>query len=395
MSSPRRLILAAVMVHGGLAGGAEPEIDAAYPGGNIVCERVSGDNVYLRQDLRDTSQWWFSWNFRVRGAVGRTLTFHFTNRKVFGPQGPAVSLDEGRTWRWLGGRAVSGSTFSYEFAADADSVRFGFAMPYQAADLDRFLAAYDNDPCLAVDTLCEDRRGRVVERLRVGKLAGEPDSRVLMTCRHHACETSASWVFEGVVEGVLADSDEGRWFRRHVELMAIPFMDKDGVEDGDQGKLRRPHDHARDYAGDAVYPSVRALKACLPDWADGRLRIAIDLHCPYLDDEKVFWVLNPEEPWQGHSRRFLRRLADGRQGPLPYAPADDVLWPTAWGERERTPLGWFRTVPGVEVAMALEIPYASVGGVPVNPDNARAFGRDIARAIADYLRSPAGVAPRR
>ena len=177
--------------------------------------------------------------------------------------------------------------------------------------------------------------------------------------------------------------------------MAIPFMDKDGVEDGDQGKLRRPHDHARDYAGDAVYPSVRALKACLPDWADGRLRIAIDLHCPYLDDEKVFWVLNPEEPWQGHRRRFLRRLADGRQGPLPYASADDVLWPTAWGERERTPLGWFRTVPGVEVAMALEIPYASVGGVPVNPDNARAFGRDIARAIADYLRSPAGVAPRR
>lgn len=386
MRSPWHLILAAVVVHGGLAAGGEPEIDAAYPGGNIVCERISGDDVHVRQDLRDSSRWWFSWNFRIRGAAGRTLTFHFTNGKVLGPQGPAVSLDEGRTWHWLGRRAVSGSTFSYAFAEDADSVRFGFAMPYQAADLDRFLAAHESDPGLAVDTLCRDRQGRVVERLRVGKLVGEPDSRVLLTCRHHACETTASWVLEGVLEAVLADSDEGRWFRRHVELMAIPLMDKEGVEAGDQGKFRRPHDHARDYAGGALYPSVRALKACLPDWADGKLRIALDLHCPSLDDEKVFWVLNPDEPWQGHSRRFLRRLADLRQGPLPYAPADDVLWPTAWGDRERTPLGWFRTVPGVEVAMALEIPYANAGGVPVMPDDARALGRDIARAIAAHLR---------
>jgi len=76
-------------------------IDADCPSGNIVVEKIDGDDVYVHQDLRDTKGWWFYWCFRVRGAVGRTLTFHFTNKDVFGARGPAVSLDGGKTWAWL------------------------------------------------------------------------------------------------------------------------------------------------------------------------------------------------------------------------------------------------------------------------------------------------------
>ena len=81
---------------------AQIEIDAGYPGGNIVFERMEGNEVYLRQDLRDTPQWWFYWNFRARGAAGQTLNFNFTNGDVIGLQGPAISLDDGSTWSWLG-----------------------------------------------------------------------------------------------------------------------------------------------------------------------------------------------------------------------------------------------------------------------------------------------------
>ena len=70
---------------------------------------------------------------------------------------------------------------------------------------------------------------------------------LVLTARHHACESMASHVLEGILSGVLADDDCGRRWREGWQVVAAPFMDKDGVEDGDQGKNRRPHDHNRDY----------------------------------------------------------------------------------------------------------------------------------------------------
>ena len=70
-----------------------PEIDADFPGGNVVLERIEGDEVHLHQDPRDTAGFWFYWYFRVRARGGRTLTFHFTKGNVIGVRGPAVSTD--------------------------------------------------------------------------------------------------------------------------------------------------------------------------------------------------------------------------------------------------------------------------------------------------------------
>ena len=47
-------------------------------------------------------------------------------------------------------------------------------------------------------------------------------------------------------------------------------------------------------------------------------------------------------------------------------------------------------LPGVWIAATLEIPYANVRGRPVTPDSARAFGRDLARAVQAYLEGRGG-----
>ena len=124
---------------------AHLNIDADFPGGNIVLERIEGGDIYLHQDNRDSSNW-FYWYYRVRGAASRTLSFHFTKE--------------------------------------------------------------------------------------------------------------------------------------------FPFMDKDGVEEGDQGKNRKPHDHNRDYlyqTGEkGIYPSVTALRELVSKWSQHRLKIGIDMHCPLL-----------------------------------------------------------------------------------------------------------------
>ena len=53
-------------------------VDADYPGGNVIVERIDGAHVYVRPDLRDTRGNWFYWNFRVREAAGKTILVHFT-----------------------------------------------------------------------------------------------------------------------------------------------------------------------------------------------------------------------------------------------------------------------------------------------------------------------------
>ena len=372
-----------------------PVIDCDFPGGNLVVERIDGDEVYLHQDPRDTPGFWFYWCFRVRHAAGRTLTFHFTGGNVLGVRGPAVSTDAGRTWQWLGAEGMEGASFVYEFPDDVEEVRFCLGIPYLEANLHEFLGRHQRNPSLKVEHHSTTKKGRKTERLRLGKLDGEPEHRVLLTARHHSCEMMASWALEGLMDAVLADTPDGRWLREHVEFLAVPFMDKDGVEDGDQGKNRKPHDHNRDYLGESIYPSVRALKELAPKWSRGRLRLAIDMHCPYIrgggdgpsSNERIFFVGNPsQETWE-RQQQFSRILQEVQTGPLVYDPKHNLPWGEKWNtlKEARMCSRWSASLPGVQIGTALEIPYANVAGTPVTAESARALGRDLARAIRGYL----------
>ena len=180
-----------------LAASSEPTapagmtIDAQFPGGNIVVDRIEGDQVELRPDLRDTQGWWFYWNFRVRGAAGRTLTFHFTGPNPIGVRGPAVSTDGGLAWAWLVLAASRASRSPIRSPRVMEDVRFCFAIPYQEEHWRRFLASYRHNQRLSVEELCRTGKGRSVERVHVKGPQAEPTLRILLTARHHACESLA------------------------------------------------------------------------------------------------------------------------------------------------------------------------------------------------------------
>ena len=372
-----------------------PIVDCDFPGGNVIFERIEGDSVYLRQDPRDTSGFWFYWCFRVRGAAGRSLAFNFTGGNVLGVRGPAVSTDGGKRWAWLGAESMQGASFTYRFPDDADDVRFCLAMPYQEANLQEFLDCHAGNPHLKVEQHSTTKKGRKTERLRLGCLDAEPEHRVLLTCRHHCCEMMAGWALEGILEAVLADSPDGRWFRERVQIAAIPFMDKDGVEDGDQGKNRKPHDHNRDYQGESIYPSVAALKEFVPRWSQGRLRLAVDMHCPYIrggGNEQVFIVGNPSPEARQQQERFSSILQQEQTGPLVHDPKYNIPWGQSWNtlKEPRSSSRWMSLLPGIWLGTSIEIPYANVAGRVVTIETARALGNDLARAIRQYLQTHSG-----
>jgi hypothetical protein len=378
-----------------------------FPGGNVLLDSVEGDIVRLRQDQRDTRRSWFYWYFGVRGAAGRTLRFTFAE-DVVGVHGPGVSLDGGTTWRWLGGGTGDRRSFTYTFPEDVAEVRFSSGMPYTQAHLGRFLAAHADAPRLRRETLCQSRKGRPVELLSCGCPEGEAQYRVLVTARHHACEMMGSYVLEGIIEAALADDETGRWLRDRVEILVVPFMDKDGVEEGDQGKGRAPHDHECDYAA-GLYPEVRALKERARRWAGAGLRCMLDLHCPGKWgqwSELVHFVGIPQADLWARTEEFCRALEATNRGPLPYRTGNNLLygvgWNTAeeWGPPTAVPDSaavWLSQLPGVWFGAIIEVPYANAQGVEVNAQMARAFGRDLAEGLRRYLsaRPPAADSGRK
>jgi hypothetical protein len=371
---------------------AEVRVDAHLPAGNIVCERTEGDRVYLRQERRGSTQWWFYWAFRVCGAEGRTLTFDFTDGEPVGTRGPAVSTDQGLAWRWLD-KDFSKNSFSYTFSSTETEAWFSFGMVYTQRDWDRFLKRFAGSPSVKPGQLAVTRKGRPVETLRLGCVASEPRNRVLLTARHHSCEMMASYVLEGLIEGVLAGGENGTWLRENVEFLIVPFVDKDGVEDGDQGKARGPRDHNRDYDGASVHVETAALREQGPNWAADALTMALDLHCPHIRGEYNEWVYqvgsSDTNLWL-QQQAFGRVLETLRPNPLSYRQSNDLPSGKAWNTASNFSQGlsfarWAASLPTVRFAGTFEIPYATANGTEVNVQSARDFGVNLAVALRQYL----------
>ncbi|MGI6138690.1 MAG: M14 family zinc carboxypeptidase [Candidatus Hydrogenedentales bacterium] len=368
-------------------------ITADFPGANIDVEAISEDVVRLAPDLRDTEGWWFYWSFKMSGVpAGHTLRFDFGERNPIGVLGPAVSTDDGASWAWLGKEVISGAAFTYTFT-DAPSTWFSYTIPYVEKDLRAFLDKHDFSPPLIEEELCLSKKGRSVEALRIPCNHDAPRCRVLFTVRHHACETMASFVLEGILESLLSDNPCGAWFRHNVEVLAIPFMDKDGVEAGDQGKNRIPYDHNRDYDAESIYPETAALKTRVEAWSEGLLRVAMDLHCPYIRGyrNEELYIVGSEDAAKWEAEQHLGRILEEiNDSPLPYSAANNIPFGVDWNKPGSYSKGlsfsrWVKSLPGVSIGAAMEIPYAYVEGATMTEERARSFGTVILRALRRYL----------
>ena len=369
-------------------------LDSLFPGGNIVLDRMDQDLVELHPDLRDTEGGWFYWCFRLRQAAGRHLHFRFTQQAPIAARGPAVSLDAGETWRWLGLDNCTDDSFSYSVPPDAAEVRFSLGMTYTARHLDKFLQPLAANPHIQITTLCQSRKGRPVRKLLLGNSQSNPRYRVLITARHHACEMMASYELEGLLEAILADQPAGRWLRDHVAFMVVPFVDWDGVEDGDQGKNRLPCDHNRDYDGTSIHPETAAIRQQLPPWHSELPLVLLDLHCPWIRsgcNEQLYQVGHVAPEIWAQQQQFGRILQQVRRGPIPYRQDNDMPfgkeWNTqaGWGNKGLSATRWIGGLPGTLFASSIELPYANAQGVEVNAASARSLGHDLAHALQVYL----------
>ncbi len=363
--------------------------DTDIPAGNGIITAVEGDRIHLHPDNRDSTRDWFYWHIRVRGCAGRRITLVFDRPCTMTVRGAAVSRDRGKTWAWVPEFTPYALELSYA-CGDADELRFALAMPYTLANLQEWLGRHAGSPRLRQHELCVSRLGRSVPWLETGCAPGGETAQVLLTARHHCCEMMANFVLEGVLDASLADEQVSGGLR----FIAVPLVDLDGVEAGDQGKARHPHDHNRDYGQSPLYPETAAVMSLVQRHTDSRLRAALDLHCPFVvgdDCNHHIYIVGSEDPVNWRRQQALAGiLEENVQGPLPYDAGDTLPFGKKWNTGANYGAGttcarWvFQERRETAVAATLEIPYATAKGVPVTPDSARAFGHDLFMALREW-----------
>jgi len=373
---------------------ASVRICSRHAGGNIRVLSVEEDCVTLEQELRDTSGWWFYWNFSAAAASGKTIRFEFANGEVIGRHGPAVS-ENGIDWRWLGEESrLSATAFSYTFregteADGGENVYFCFCMPYQLHHFERFYSRIAGRENVRRGVLTHSEQLRAVPFLTVGNATA--DRHIFFTARHHACESAPSYMLEGLLEGLL-DARPAAGTSPVLERFMIhyvPFMDIDGVENGDQGKSRLPHDHNRDYTDEPIYSSTAALM----HYAKGlRTVVAIDFHAPFKwgdRNDTPFFVKREspvKEQIEALSGLLEQTTGERRDRDVIRHRSDrDLAMGEDWNMPGSPTCASFFAEIGVPLACSYEFPYCGDAGTAITSDNARRFGQDFARALELYL----------
>ena len=362
------------------------KIDKQFLGGNIEVLEIDGDRVSLANELRDTrpDRDWFYWAFRVTGAAGRTVTFEFPHKNRVGYWGAAVSRDQIH-WSWTGNRKIIAledgtplESFTYTFGAEENEVYFAHNMVYVPARFEQFCAKNG----LSVEELCLSNKGRSVPFARFGK--GE--KKILLTSRHHACESTGTHVMEAVLQSFIDEPLEG------YEIVCVPFVDYDGVVDGDQGKHRLPHDHNRDYPFDgskSLYHTCTAIRQYVDE---NPVEFAFDFHSPkHLGGahDKALIVYNMSEDlprFQRFAKIFKSKITEES---FAYDPVNDIPPNTDWNkDTNETFARYVARKPVNHLAFTLETPYfgEADGSVMTTLDSMRELGKCFANAVREYIK---------
>ncbi|UUO07743.1 hypothetical protein M4951_05390 [Blastopirellula sp. J2-11] len=372
---------------------AEPKvtINSDFPGGNIVVVENRGAEIEVKPRL-DGGRDWFYWCFEATAETPGKVTFNFPpalakhKNGAVGHQGPAVSTDGGSNWRWMGNDTaiVQGRSFTYTFKEAGESVRLAVTIPYVQTTFEDFAKRHADNPNFKTSILNRTPKGRNVELVQIGEEHPQATA-VLFTGRHHACETIASYFLEGVMEEAMSDSPAGVAFREKYVLYVVPFVDKDGCEDGDQGKGRTPHDHNRDYGPKSIYPTVQAIME-LGEYKN--VCASIDFHCPTLvyPDHQVIYFAGPTD-LPAHNHDAVKQLAKNIKSELPKgSPAGPLVWMKKTDDERKTHNnGHFALRPDCLIAATIEVPFAPKNTV-MTQDAIRSYGKAMLRAwnVTDF-----------
>jgi len=371
-------------------------VHANFSGGSGDVEQIDQKSRSIRfQPTSYRDQGWACWWFiHVTGIQpGEVLTLDVGGGVWATPDRCFFRVSGGD---WLqsspGVRSVSDKNrMVYQVKVDATEAWFAWGPPYLAADAQRLVdqAAKKADWVTAFN-LSTTRFDRPTPALRIREpgVADEHRKGIWIQARQHAWESGSSWVCEGVVDWILSDHPDAVQLRRQSDIVIVPIMDIDHVEQGAGGKGAVPQDHNRDWTDRPHWRSVEAAQSLILEMDQvGDFQVFIDLHNPDAKSRHPFFFVAPAEIMSEGAKENLKRfvtIASRRMTPpLEFqgqVRESGAQYDKGWRAISKN---WVteRCRPGV-VAVTLETSWNTPDS---HPDGYQHVGRGLAQAVAEYV----------
>jgi len=232
---------------------------------------------------------WF--NLECTGAGDRKVRFVWLNVHLCLGTGsaeamanlrPVLRLDNG-DWQRVRGvevhqRRLGGHYVTFSTPTRCRRVAAAFCYPYGPAEMGATLK--ETKGFWGLERIGLTQKGREIVRLHAEAdraRRGRPGAYIM--ARQHSGETPGSWVLDGILRAV-AGEEPGERLRR-IDWWIVPFVDLDGVVEGNYGKDSLPIDFNRAWARMPMRPEVAAIQKDIRYFAQDRTRrLVVDLHAP-------------------------------------------------------------------------------------------------------------------
>ncbi len=381
----------------------ELKAGAAETCGNGVVTEVSleGDRWTVRfmSEPRTSPQpLWF--HLEAEGSGGRTVRFLWQNagsclglgsEESLGNVRPVVRLDKGE-WRRastteLEESPAGGWMLAVETPAPCDRAAAAFCYPYGPEEFRRTVAELEG--IWTEEHLGLTGGGRVLPAVEARTGAENGERGVYLCARQHAGETPGSWVLDGVLRAVA--EPEGDLPLQELRWRAAPFVDLDGVTEGDYGKDALPRDFNRTWSSLTLRPEILAIQRDIRRFADRVQRLLVlDLHAPGGGERGLYYFL-PGEERPSRQRRIVEGFLPRLAAEFPELPAERLSrvpnYPSRWSTAQTLGSWVWDALDGVP-GVSLETSYhALYEDGPIGREDYRSIGRGVGRAAARWVMS--------
>ncbi|MFW5866491.1 MAG: M14 family zinc carboxypeptidase [Armatimonadota bacterium] len=274
----------------------------------------------------------------------------------------------------------------FSHAGGADAVAAAFCFPYAPEHLDATLT--ERGDAWERSLIGVTHESRSLERLRLAGSHPTPRPGVYLMARQHSGETPGSWVLDGILRFLASDDDEAAKLRDTLDVWACPFVDLDGVVNGDYGKDALPWDYNRAWERLPMRAAVHAIQRDLERFHERTgPRIVIDLHGPGHSTPGVYLQLPRGERPHGQRNGALE-FAEDLATHFPELSADrlshETSYPSRWNKLS-TLGSWTWDYLGETQCVSVEASYQRLTDSLLYPADYHEIGRRVIRAANAWL----------
>jgi hypothetical protein len=395
------------------SGPSKLRVSSDFPGGSAKVLNIDQTNAMVRITPAGAPErgWPCWWYLRIDGVdASQPLVLEVVANQAMvqagdPPQTRKLSADwslpaqaafstNGITWEHTAPGERQGGRRIYRVTTASPTVWLAWGPPFTLKDATELIQkAGAHCPYAKSFVLAHTREGRPVPGLRVsqpGTAAGQRFG-VWIQARQHAWESGSSWVARGFVEWLVSSDPAAKSLRQKADLVVIPVMDVDNVEQGQGGKKQWPRDQNEDWGPAPHFPEVRAGMDQISALAKaGRLDLLLDLHNPGASARDLMFYIPPVPllvpDRVRNNEAFLNIVKEQMTGPMPYVgrlgPYGKTYDPTV----DKTVDSWVaaQSRPHV-VSLTWETPWNIPAGTSAGYLE---VGEQMGRCIELYLRGP-------